>query len=307
MNGIELARAFYDAYGAPMLEREFSDVRDRIAVGIAGHGSECFGYDDETSRDHDFEPGFCLWITDEDERRFGFRLFRAYNRLPTEFEGVRIERRSALGSPYKGVHTVREFYSYYTGTGDVPETNADWLAIAPLYLAEATNGAVFSDPLGEFSRIRRALLSPPEDVRLARLASSLFYMAQAGQYNYPRCIRHGEYAAAATALSDFAKSAAETVFFLNRRHPPYYKWLFRGLRELPLLGELEEDLTGLLRAPFDAEQNVPVIERIAERIAAALREEGLATLEEDCYLEPYAREVHGRIADPALRRAPLML
>ncbi len=307
MNGIELARAFYDAYGAPMLDAEFSDVRDRIAVGIAGHGSECFGFDDETSRDHDFEPGFCLWITDEDERAFGFRLFRAYNRLPTEFGGVKIERRSALGSPYKGVHTIREFYSYYTGTGEVPETNEAWLAIPSFYLAEATNGEVFADPLGEFSRIRRALLSPPEDVRLARLASSLFYMAQAGQYNYPRCLSHGENAAAATALADFARSAAETVFSLNRRHAPYYKWLFRGMRSLPLLGELEADLTGLLLAPCDAEKNVPVIEGIAARIAQALRAEGLATLEEACYLEPYAREVHERIADPALRRAPLML
>ena len=56
--GLELARAYYEQYGRPMLEKEFPDVLDRIAAGLCGHGSECFGYDDAVSRDHDFEPGF---------------------------------------------------------------------------------------------------------------------------------------------------------------------------------------------------------------------------------------------------------
>ena len=72
MNGLELSRKFYLQYGKPMLEREFADHLGEIAVGIAGEGSECLGYDDDLSRDHDFEAGFCMWITKEAEREYGF-------------------------------------------------------------------------------------------------------------------------------------------------------------------------------------------------------------------------------------------
>ena len=62
MKGLEISRAFYEEYGRPMLEKDFGKYIDKIAVGLVGHGSECFGFDDEISTDHDFEPGFCLFL-----------------------------------------------------------------------------------------------------------------------------------------------------------------------------------------------------------------------------------------------------
>lgn len=305
MKGLELARAYYEAYGLPMLERDFADVRERIAAGLCGHGSECFGFDDEFSRDHDFEPGFCLWLTEEDERAFGFRLFRAYSKLPREFDGVRAVSRSLFGSDFKGVHTIRQFYSFYIGDR-LPETPAEWLRIPDFYLAEATNGQVFADPLGEFSRVRRALLDRPQDVRLKKLGSCVFYMAQTGQYNYARCLRHGERAAAATALADFCKNAAQAVYLLNGAYAPYYKWLFRGLGGLPLLGGLGADLTALLEAPCDETHCVPLIEKVSARVADALRAQGLSS-SPDAYLEPHAYQIGEHIRDHELRNSPVML
>ena len=60
MKGLELSKRFYETYGAPMLSEKFPELEDKLAIGLVGDGSECFGYDDDISRDHDFEPGFCI-------------------------------------------------------------------------------------------------------------------------------------------------------------------------------------------------------------------------------------------------------
>ena len=64
MRGLEKARELYEFRGRELIHRLFPEYEDKIAVGLAGHGSECFGYDDELSEDHDFEEGFCLWVDD---------------------------------------------------------------------------------------------------------------------------------------------------------------------------------------------------------------------------------------------------
>ena len=62
MKGIELAEKFYTEYGAPMLREGFLQLEGLIAVGIAGSGSECLGYDDELSQDHDLRRDFAYFF-----------------------------------------------------------------------------------------------------------------------------------------------------------------------------------------------------------------------------------------------------
>lgn len=308
MRGIEISRAFYEEYGRPMLEREFSEYLDRIAVGLVGHGSECFGFDDEISTDHDFAPGFCIWLTEEDEQKFGFKLFRAYSKLPKEFMGVKCLDKSALGSKEKGVHTISEFYSAYTGRVGAPECWQDWLYTPSHYFAEATNGEVFCDPLGEFSRIRNEIKNGmPEDVRLKRIASCALKMAQSGQYNFKRCISHGELGAARLALDEFVRNAAEIVFLLEKRHAPYYKWIFRAMRELPRLSHLSEKLEELLTLPADETLKIELlIEMICADVVSEFKNQSIT--EENCnFLENHAYSVNSIIRDPEIRNLHVML
>ena len=208
MRGLELARAYFEACGAPMLHAQFPEWEDRLAVGLVGCGSECLGSDDEVSQDHHFEPGFCIFLPEEDvlDRRTAFQLERAYAKLPAEFEGFTRSKFSPVGGNRRGVIRLGDFLEARTGTRDGVLTTDQWLRIPEHYLAGVTNGALFREGDGEFVRIRAALAVQPEDVRKKKLAGRLLLAAQAGQYNYPRCLRHGETGAAQLAVLRFVYS-----------------------------------------------------------------------------------------------------
>ncbi len=308
MQGLEISRAFYEEYGRPMLESEFPEYVDRIAVGLVGHGSECFGFDDEISRDHDFESGFCLWLTEEDEKKIGFKLFRAYSKLPCEFMGLKLKEKSTLGANSKGVMTISDFYKQYTGRSGAPETPYDWLYTPSHYLAEATNGEVFRDKLGVFTAIRNEIKhGMPDDVRLKKIASCAINMAQTGQYNYSRCIAHGESGAARLALTEFVKNGIEIVFLLNKEHMPYYKWALRAMSKLKSLGEWSAPLSALLDTPNScAKQNIETIEAFCAAVATEMKSQGISSAESD-YLESHAYNITERISDHKLRNMSIML
>ena len=43
MKGMELAKAYFEEYGIPMIETSFSQYQGQIAAGLVGEGSECLG------------------------------------------------------------------------------------------------------------------------------------------------------------------------------------------------------------------------------------------------------------------------
>ena len=305
MRGLDEARRFYAERGQAMIRSRFPDYEGRIAVGLAGRGSQCFGFDDALSRDHDFEQGFCLWLTDEDDLKIGVALARAYRSLGAE--GPR--ERSALGGSGVGVQRIGDFYRRYTGSPGAPESWQQWMSLPSWALAEAVNGEVWRDELGEFSAIRETIAhGMPEDVRKKKLAARVIGMAQSGQYNYARCLRHGEAGAAMLALGQFVRDAAETVFLLNRRHMPYYKWCFRALRELPTLSDMAEPLEFLLTGENGGESDALKIQLVEDICANVLRElaaQGLCRGAGD-YLEGPAFEIQGRIENPEIRAMHIM-
>ena len=309
MRGLELSERFYKECGEPMLKERFPELLPLIAVGLVGGGSECLGYDDDISRDHDFEAGFCIFLPDETivDRKAEFELERAYSYLPKEFMGYKRSGLSPVGGNRHGVMRTAEFFASKTGTTDGVLSVGDWFFLPEQSLAEATDGRIFYDGLGEVTAIRERLAYMPSDVRLKKLAGNLLLMGQAGQYNYPRCIARGDRAAAQLAVFELAKAALNTAFLLNRRYAPYYKWTFRALAELPRLSELYEPLEYLISSGNgeEAERKQIIVEDVCARVIADLRAQGLseATGED---IEMHAYSVNNRISDGGVRNLHIL-
>lgn len=302
MQGIELCKAYYEAYGIPMLEDQFGEVASRIAAGLVGEGSECLGYDDEISQDHDFEPGFCLWITREDEREFGFRLERAYAKLPKEFMGFTRAPLSPVGGNRHGVLVIDDFYEKFLGTAGVPESYGQWFSVPSATLRTVVSGQVWRDDLGTFSAIRDALKNGyPEDVRLKKLAAHTIMMNQAGQHNLPRCLARDEMGGAQLCVAEFVRHAISAIYLLNNVYEPFYKWAYRGMRELPLLWELESALTSL---PL-SDNPEALVEEIAHAFAVVYREQGISDSQSDA-LCTHAYAITNEIQDANIRNMHVM-
>ena len=242
--GMQLSQSYWQTYGKPLLDQpKFAEYKNRIAAGLVGHGSECYGFDDAISRDHDFGPGFCLWLTDEDYAKIGADLQNAYDALPRKYAGFDSRNetpraKSCESSKRVGVFRISEFFENLTGFPTAPAANEPhlWLSLSESTLAAATNGKIFADPLGEFSKARQSFKLMPDDVRISLISRRLGMISQAGQYNFPRMIARKDASAAWLSINEFVRATASLIFLLNNPvtagYLPYYKWQFAALRKL---------------------------------------------------------------------------
>ncbi len=307
-NVIEKNRRFYDKYVADLIHTGFPEYEDRIAVGIAGEGSDCFGYDDEISRDHDFGTGVCLWVPGDDMERYGYRLSIAYNELVDSVERSYYTQRLR---ERRGVMTIHDFYS------DILQVDCDtdnctmsedaWYYLDHSCLKTATNGEIFRDDLGAFSAFRRLLLGYyPDRVWKTRIAEQLHAYAAALQVNYARCMTRRDTVAAELCRSQGLQSAMELYFLLKREYPPYYKWTFRAMKELDTEGVISGKVRQLAETHIsldawegtryhpDRINRADRVVSLAEEIAAQLEEmllERHLIRKKTRYLEPHVNEV----------------
>ena len=281
ISGLELSKCYYETYGKAMLKEQFPEYADRVAAGLVGHGSECLGFDDMWSKDHDFGPGFCLWLTEKDYEKVGQKMLEAYEALPKAFMGYPARNTSKRGGGRVGVLSIPEFYEEFTGNGA-------WSEMEDEKLAMAVNGEMFDDPLGEFSAIREQLQNGmPFAVWKRRLANAVALTAQAGQYNYGRCKKRNDIVAANLALDEFVREGMRTAYLLNRRYMPYYKWAWRGLENLERLSELKPLFEQVLSSEGERES---VVEEICARLLEELKRQNL-TYGEETFLELHVERI----------------
>lgn len=310
MKGLELCEKFYNEYGSSILKDQFKDLLPFIAVGVAGSGSECLGFDDETSQDHDFEPGFCIFVPDEDivtESQF-FQLEKAYSKLPKEFMGYKRSTLSPVGGNRHGVIRTPQFFTSKAGTKNGKLDTYQWFNIPENSLLEAVNGKIFEDNYGEVTAIRNKLQYLPQEVRLKKLAGNILIMGQAGQYNYPRCIKRGDTAAAQLSVIEFVNSTINAIFLINEKYRPYYKWCFKALRNLDKLSFVADKLEYLISSgnqPQEVLLKQEITEEIAKEVIAELKAQRL-TKEDVTELEVQAYAVNNNIKNGDIRNLHIL-
>ncbi len=182
VTGMELCRAYYETYGRAMIHEKFPEYEERIAVGLVGEGSDCFGYDDGISQDHDWGPSFMMWVSDSVYEEIGKQLQAAYEELPQTFLGYTY-RTSRQGAGRRGVQTIRGFYGRLLGMEQLDsirkamETENPGLIpyrqMEESALAAAVNGSVFRDDEGIFTQIRRMLACTSSNMTMPLLMPSL--------------------------------------------------------------------------------------------------------------------------------------
>ncbi len=305
---IAKSRRFYENKVAPMIKEMFPEYESRIAVGLCGEGSDCFGYDDFMSRDHDFGTGVCLWVTEEDFHKYGRLLSIAYNELVDSIPGANLTERLR---ERRGVMTINGFYSNVLMTEIDAESGAieenTWRKMDHSCLATAVNGEVFRDDLGIFSGFRKTLLEYyPDVIWRERIANTLHEYSASLQVNYSRCMARKDTVAAEICKATGIHAAMELFFLLKRVHPPYYKWTFRALTEIDDEGSFARHIKELAETPCSlsaweyirympdnlnmSDKIVVISEQIAEMLGEMLLASGLSA-DNDPYLEKHVNEV----------------
>lgn len=323
MKGLDLSKRYYEEYGIEMIKNNFPTYEGRIAVGLVGQGSECFGFDDKISTDHDFGPSFIMWLIDEDYIQIGKELERAYKNLPREFLGYK-RTFTSQGFNRVGVHKIGDFYKGFIGQSKAPITLIDWMRIPENFLAIATNGEIFRDDLGEMTKIRETLLKfYPEDVRIKKIAARAAVMAQSGQYNYSRCMRRNEVVAARLAIDEFIKSTISMTYLLNNRYTIFYKWMHRGMGDFKILPEMKKKLEELIYIPVqnnawkvkddlcfkyninNKDKVIYKVEEICRVIIKELKRQHLTDVNSD-FLENHTNSIMSKIKNEKIKSMHIM-
>lgn len=296
MNGLALCERFYLTHGPSLISAVPSQYRDRIAAGFVGPGSDCLGYDDDLSRDHDWGPAFCLWIMDEDYPQIFTPLQVAYTELPKIFEGHE-RNTSSWGGGRDGVFSVSGFYRRYIGNLTRDSNLLDWLHIPETSFSECTSGKVFHDPVGAFTAIRKDLMAfYPEDVRLKKIAARCMAAGQSGQYNYQRSAMRGDAFAIQYAEIKFCNEVLALVYLLKKKYSPYYKWMLRGISSLGDLGKQVHFAISHLLHERNPHKKMQAMHHLTALIIDELVASGLSSVSSPFFLD-HGPSVHSKIID----------
>ncbi len=295
-----MCKKYFDEIGLASLKSCFLHIIDDIAVGLSGPGSDCFGFDDEISRDHDWGPAFCVFVPERLYKIRGKDLAEWYDALPKKFDGYGPRYVTEPGRV--GIINLERFFAMYTGFSNTAPTTLQWLHADSSGLAVCTNGEVFFDGSGEFSAWRKAYSHYPEDVKKKKIACEAFLAGQSGQYNYIRSSKRNDVFASEYALAEFCSHALSLAFLMSDRYAPFYKWKLRAAKQLP---EKYAEIAYRVQAVLTDRHGDTLgnIEKLSAYIITLFESHGLAVKKGD-FLADYKGAIEQGISDKQIRTLP---
>jgi Domain of unknown function (DUF4037) len=246
MQGLEIARDFFERWGHPFLRAEFPALAGRSAAGRV-FGSDVLGADDALSRDHDWGPQFDLFLSAHDFRAVGPAVAAALNRAaPNPWEGHRL---AGYGAQSVRVHSIPQWFRERFRLAAPPGAWPDWRPIPEAALYCLRHAAIWVDGSGELSAWRTHLAHYPEPLRVARLSEECYNAWHYGEYNFvERVARRGEPLAVGLSLGRFIDAVMRLRLLLSGDFTPFWKWLPHAFRRLDGAAGYVPLLEALLRS-----------------------------------------------------------
>lgn len=299
--GIDVARAFHAEVVGPLLASELPGLA--YAAARLGSGSDVLGFDDATSRDHDWGCRLTV-LVDEADAAVAPKIDEVLtDRLPETFAGLPV-RFPVTWDPTDThnveIATVHAFAASRLGVDPhlLPTLpNLAWLTVTGHGVIEAVGGPVFTDGTRELAPLREALRWYPPDVDRYVLACA---WASIGE----RLTMLGRTAYRGQELQSRLLGAQVTLglqhiaFLVHRTWMPYKKWREARFLLLPDASSLVPHFeTALSAAPVgDREQ---ALAQAAQALLEVQRARGLPS--PDQAMGPFWDRPHMAVNGEVLR------
>ena len=309
--GAECSRLYYEQLVGPAVDARWPGLPR--AAGRLGSGSDVLGLDDAVSRDHDWGLRLNLLVSADMAAHVDAYLEET---LPESFEGLPTRFRTTWDAHRRHRVQVQDVASFvHSRTGvDLrdPLSTDDWLMLTGQAVLEVTAGPVFVDTDGALTASRAALCWYPDEMWKYVVAADWARLAQELPF-VGRTAEVGDDLGSRVVTARLVEVATHLAHLVDRRWPPYSKWLGTSLTRLPRSHVVAEPLAralisthwrtredGLVQAVrtlsrLQADAGLPTVddpvEQFWDRAYRGIRVEVVEALEES-------------IDDPAIRALP---
>ena len=208
------------------------------SAALLGRGSEVLGFDDEMSRDHNWEPRVLLFLRDADYARYGEAVERSLrDALPARFAGYPTQFSLSTLRAYLQEHLDLDV--------DAGIEARDWLTLPEQRLRMVTAGAVYHDEVG-LQVLRDRLAYYPHDVWLYLMIAAWWrvhpeanLMGRAGFV--------GDELGSRVIAAQLVHDLMHLCFLMEKQYAPYSKWFGTAFSRLECASSLAPVLQGVLR------------------------------------------------------------